>query len=127
MQLPEHLFVSSVDGTLFDTRLPDWSAHPLRADYCRTHREIRSTLQLRATIRAGKYAWPGGYQMFFITYDGEALSFESVRDNYSRCAYSMRHGINDGWRIVGCDINYEDGNLFCAHSGERIHSAYAEE
>ena len=121
--LPEYLFESD-DGALYDTRRANWSATPLRADYKRTHRHIDNTLQLRATLRAGAYAWPGGYPMFFITSDGESLSFESVRDEYYQCAYSMRHRIDDGWRIVGCDINYEDTELTCDHSGARIPSAY---
>lgn len=122
--LPEHLFVSSVDGALFDTRREAWSARPLREVYSRTFAHIGNTLELRATLRAGPYAWPGRYQMFFIASDGEALSFDTVRKNYYQCAYSMRYGIRDGWHIVGCDINYENSELTCAHSGERIPPAY---
>lgn len=127
MNLHEHLFVSSVDGALFDTRVESWAAHPLRAVYKRTFREIDTSHQLRATLRNGAYAWPGGYPMYFIASDGEALSFEAVQAEYFQCAYSMRHRINDGWRIVGCDINWEDAELTCAHTGKRIPSAYAED
>jgi len=90
-----HLFVSS-DGALFDTRRADWSATPLRADYRRTHREINTTIELRATLRAGPCAWPGGYPLYFITDDGEALSFETVRAEYRQCAYSARNEVSDG-------------------------------
>jgi hypothetical protein len=38
----------------------------------------------------------------------------------------VRHKVNDGWRVVACDTNWEDGELYCDHSGERIESAYAE-
>jgi hypothetical protein len=39
----------------------------------------------------------------------------------------MRHGVNDGWRVIGCDVNWEDPSLYCDHTGARIPSAYAEE
>jgi hypothetical protein len=38
----------------------------------------------------------------------------------------MRNKVNDGWRVVACDTNWEDASLYCDHSGERIESAYAE-
>ena len=126
MKLPEHLFVSS-DGALHDTRRPDWSRHPLRAGYKWTHGTIETTIQLRATLRAGPYAWPGGYPLFFLTSDGEALSFETVRAEYAQVSRAVRDKSNDGWRVVGCTINYEDAELTCAHSGNRIESAYGEE
>ena len=125
--LPDYLFVSSCDGALYDTRMPEWPAHPLRTPYARTFSRINTGAELRATLRAGPYAWPGGYQMYFITSDGAALSFESARAEFRQCAYALRHRLNDGWRIVACDINYEDGELYCDHSGERIPSAYAED
>lgn len=127
MKLADRLFVSSCDGALYDTRVSNWSAHPLRPVYCRTFAKIANTQELRATLRAGPYAWPGGYQMYFIANDGAALSFESVRENYYQCAYSIRNKINDGWRIVACDINYEDNDLTCSHSGARIPAAYSED
>jgi hypothetical protein len=123
-KLAEHLFVSSCDGALHDTRMLDWSKHPIRPDYARTFARINNSLQLRATIRAGAYAWPGGYQMYLIANDGEALCFDCAQTQYYQCAYSIRHGINDGWRIVGCDINYEDPDLYCAHCSKSIPSAY---
>ena len=86
-----------------------------------------TTKDLKTQLRAGEYAWPGGYPLFFVANDGEALSFEAVRDNLKIVIHSMRHQINDGWRVIGCDINYEDPSLFCAHTGKRIESAYAEE
>jgi hypothetical protein len=119
----EHLFVSD-DGSLYDTRAVDWANHPLRADYRRTHCEINSTIELRATLRAGAYAWPGGYPLYFITSDGCALSFETVRAEYAQCSRAIRERSRDGWRIVGCEVNWEDDELTCDHSGARIQSAY---
>ena len=95
-----------------------------RENYCRTHREIDTVADLKATIRAGKYAWPGGYPMFFITSDGAALSFEAVEQEFYQVVYSIRNKIDDGWRVVGCDINYENADLVCDHTGNPIESAY---
>jgi len=38
----------------------------------------------------------------------------------------MRNNVNDGWRVVACEANWEDAELYCDYSGERIESAYAE-
>ena len=32
LKLPDHLFCDSCAGSLFDTRMPNWSANPVRAD-----------------------------------------------------------------------------------------------
>lgn len=93
----------------------------------RHHRTIVNGLQLRETLRSGPFVWPGGYPLYFVTDDGEALSFESVRANIRQVLRSIRDGANDGWRVLGVDVNYEDPALFCAHSGERIPSAYSED
>jgi len=121
-----HLFASD-SGELFDTRLPDWSHKPLRDNFKRRHRDITSTADLRATLRAGPYAWPGGYPLYFITSDGAALSFEAVRSELRNVLWSMQNRVSDGWRVVACDINYEDGDLRCDHTGKRIPSAYGDE
>ena len=99
--LLDHLFVSSCDGALHDTRIADWhKLPPLRANYARTHGRIRSAADLKATLRAGAYAWPGGYPLYFLTSDGGALSFATVRDNLARVLDSIATGTNDGWRVV---------------------------
>lgn len=126
LKLPDHLFSDSCDGSLFDTRLPNWSANPVRAIYRRTFGRITNTLELRATLRAGAHAWPGGYPLYFITSDGAALSFDTVRAEYAQCARSTRDKLHDGWQIVACDVNWEDAELTCAHSGRPIQSAYGE-
>jgi hypothetical protein len=74
------------------------------------------------------YAWPGGYPRYFICSDGAALSFAAASD----CVDLIRDAIaendtNSGWRVIGCDINWEDAELYCDHTGERIESAYAEQ
>ena len=75
-----------------------------------------------------KYAWPGGYPMFAVCADGGALSHKAVIDNY-RIIYraTQNKGTDRQWEVVGVDINWEDPDLYCDHTGQRIESAYCEE
>jgi len=126
MKLPKHLIVAECDGCLYDTRADKWHLkQPVRPNYKWTHRLINTCAELKATLRAGEYAWPGGYPMHFITEDGAALSFKAVREELRCVLDSIKAGGRDGWRVIGCQINWEDGNLLCDHTGERIPSAYA--
>jgi hypothetical protein len=88
---------------------------------------IKTTSDLKNAIRSGAYTFPGCYPLFFITSDGAALSFEAARANLRSIFDSMRNRINDGWRVVGYDVNWEDPALYCDHTGKRIESAYAED
>ena len=87
---------------------------------------IAKSIELRKAIRA-KYAWPGGYPMFLVMADGEALCMDCARKEYKQIAYANRHGLRDGWKTEGADVNWEDNNLFCAHCGAQIESAYGEQ
>jgi hypothetical protein len=91
--------------------------------------EIRTVQQFRGAVQYGPYAWPGGYPLFFLTDEGEALSFEALDepDVTEAIERAIEHGLRDGWRVVGVAINWEDSDLRCAHTGERIPSAYADE
>jgi hypothetical protein len=87
-----------------------------------------TTQQLKEQLRSGAYAWPGGYPLYFVTSDCEVLSFETVRKEIKQVLWSIRNKDNTGgWRVIGVDVNYEDPELFCDHSGKRIESAYAED
>lgn len=87
---------------------------------------INSISDFRIAIRNGKFAWPGGYPCYFITSDGSALSFEAARKERRNILDSIANNHNDGWRVIGLDINWENDNLYCDHTGKRIQSAYAE-
>lgn len=124
--LPPHLFACD-DGALYDTRNPAWSReNPLRPVFNRSFGTIENAAQLKATLRAGSYAWPGGYPLYFLASDGEALSFEAVRENLREILFAIATHSRCGWRVVGCAINWEDTALYCAHSGAKIESAYGE-
>ncbi len=87
---------------------------------------IKTISDFRRAMRNGQYAWPGGYPLYFITSDGEALSFDSARENRRLILDSIATQTDDGWRVVGCEVNWEDSELYCADTGERIASAYAD-
>lgn len=74
------------------------------------------------------YAWPGGYPRYFVCADGEALSFDSAKLNQALIVDAIRDNEpRSEWRVIGCEINWEDPDLVCAHSGGRIESAYGED
>ena len=121
-----HLFLSA-DGDLFDTRQPEWKAQPLRRRFCYRHAMIETLADLKATLRAGRSSDLAGYPLFFVTWDDQILSFSAVLGNWPDVVASYLHrNRRDGWGIVGCGVNYEGGDLRCAHTGKRIPSAYAE-
>jgi hypothetical protein len=121
----KHLFASESDGGLYDTRESQWYEKPaLRPVYSRHYQQIESMHQLKACLRAGQFAFPGGYPMFFMTHDGGVLSFESVREEWRTICRDST--LDSCWLIVGLCINYEDESLYCDHSNKPIESAYGE-
>lgn len=121
----DYLFVSSADGALYDTRAKDWNKlAPLRANFQRTHSRIKSVADYKATLRNGAFAWPGGYPLYLICSDGAALCFACGRKGFRNIAESIAARSDDGWRVVACDINYEDSDLTCDHCNKSIDSAY---
>jgi hypothetical protein len=89
--------------------------------------QVNTIHDFRRAIRNGAYAWPGGYPLYFITSDGAALSFDAAKAERRNILQSIAHRSNDGWRVIGADVNWEDQDLTCDHTGERIPSAYGED
>lgn len=121
--MPEHLFVSEADGSLYDTRNPYWHKNPpLRKVYRRAFRKIDSTAQLKATLRHGPYVFPGAYTLYFVTADGLTLSFEAVRQNLRDVLEAIKFDLrNTGWRVVGCDVvESSEETIYCDVTGELI-------
>ena len=126
--MKDHFMISETDGALYDTRDSNWSKNPpLREKYSWHFRNIETVAQFKATLRAGQYAFPGGYELLFIANDGGAICFDCAKKEFHLIADSIRNGHNDGWRIVTCDMVdlYEDG-LACDHCG-RIMVEFSEE
>lgn len=79
------------------------------------------------TANHGGRCWPGLYPVYFITSDGEALSWDAAKKKEALICEAIDSKSNCGWRVVAAEINYEDPALFCCHSNQRIPSAYAED
>lgn len=93
---------------------------------------IRNVRDLVDSLEEGKYTSLGSYPKFWQCADGGTLSYEAVKENWREIRRAIRlqggKGYSDSqWRVVACDVNYEDPELYCDHTGERIESAYAED
>jgi len=87
---------------------------------------INTISDFRRAVRNGPYAWPGGYPFYFITSDGAVLSFMAAKKERRNILEAIRDKDHSGWRVIAVDINWEDPELYCDHTGKRIESAYAE-
>jgi hypothetical protein len=85
-----------------------------------------TSTEFTSQLKAGAYAWPGGYPLYFVTKDGAALSFDAAKENCELITGSIDDDSNDGWQVICCAVNWEDSELICDHTGEKIESAYAE-
>lgn len=98
---------------------------------------MKTLREVKTALRDGPYAWPGGYPLYFLCDDGEALCFACVRKQWREVVSAhlrMRqcHGHRvprdiSQWLVVAIDTNWEDPDLRCAHCDSRIESAYAED
>jgi hypothetical protein len=94
---------------------------------------IYTVKQLMHDLRSGKFTSIGCYPTYFIAADGEALSHEAVRENLWQVARATRDYPREKWNldvrqwtVIGFDVNWENADLYCAHTNKRIESAYAE-
>jgi hypothetical protein len=79
-------------------------------------------------LKAGCFAWPGGYPKYFVTSDGAALCFPCAKKEGALITSALRdNDTRSGWHVAGVDVNWEDSALFCDHCSKRIESAYAED
>ena len=114
--MKQHYMVSECDGGLYDTRLPKWSEKPIREKYALTHARIRNASELKATLRAGEFTFPGGYLLAFGTKDGACLCFDCVRSEFANVLDSVKHNINDGWNVDSCFIvDHMEIAVYCDH------------
>ncbi len=129
MELKPHFMISESDGGLYDTRAPNWSHAPLRPDYARHFTTIETAAQFKATIRAGGYAWPGGYSLALYCADGGALCFDCGRKEARAILDSIMTDCRDGWRVIGCGVEYdgEESGVNCDHCGAAISEASEED
>jgi len=85
---------------------------------------INSISDFRKAVRNGPYAWPGGYPLYWLMDDGASCAFEVCKMERRNMLEALANKSNDGWRPIALEVNWEDGEMFCAHTGEQIESAY---
>jgi hypothetical protein len=120
-------FFTHSDGSR--VRLPISKSGPVSLERLRYRmhcRDIGDTRDLRATLRAGKYTTYGSYPIYLIVSDGACLCMDCGRAEYRSISNAIRSGVNDGWRVIHCDVNYES-DLTCEHCSNKIESAYGSE
>jgi hypothetical protein len=88
--------------------------------------QIKSISDFRCAVRNGPYAWPGGYPLYWLMSDGEACAFSVASTERRNMLQAIRDNCRNGWRPVALEINWEDTELYCAHTGSHIESAYGE-
>lgn len=85
---------------------------------------IETVDQFQEILRHGPF-W-SGYPIYFIMSDGRAMSFAAAEYYAPLIEDSLEYDIDDGWLVIGANVNWEDSNLICAATGARIESAYGE-
>lgn len=96
---------------------------PLFARHCR---DITTGAELRASLRAGPYVWPGGYALAYVTTDGATLCHACARTEFAQCAYALRHNVRNGWHITGVMSEADtDDTGVCDHCGHEIWPGHA--
>ncbi len=83
--------------------------------------------EFNAILSQGAYAWPGGYPLYFVMADGGAMSFKAVEAEADRIRTEINEPSDKEWHPLGVEVNWEDPDLYCDHTNERIESAYAED
>lgn len=80
--------------------------------------------------KLASYAWPGGYEVHYITKDCTILCHNCANgENGSRAAEILDPECpdDDQWRIIACDVHWEedkDSELHCDHCNRRIEPEY---
>jgi hypothetical protein len=85
-----------------------------------------SLSEIKKLLRAGPYAWPGGYPLYFVMGDGTPASFSGVRNEWKRIcrAYLDQSDCFEAdWLIIGCEINWDE-EMICELSHDLIPAAY---
>lgn len=68
------------------------------------------------------YAWPGGYNLYYVTKDGGCLCAKCANENLNMTLDKDY----DQWFIVGQEINYEDPDLQCDNCYGEIPASYGD-
>ena len=92
-------------------------------------RNISTPWDLRAEVKNGGHAWPGGYPIVLVCADGEmasvaALARKENRDALRRAMADIQYRANE--RPMYAWVYFEGPDAVCAYTGEIIESAYGD-
>lgn len=77
---------------------------------------IKTVSDFRRAVRIGPYAWPGGYDLYFITSDGGCICHACANKERRNIADSVATKCDDGWRVVALEATCDtDGPVQCDH------------
>lgn len=76
-------------------------------------------------LREGRFTSVGSYPIFYVTCRCDVLSVDHVLANALDYGRKARCGDRDA--IAAADVNWENPELYCDATGDRIESAYAED
>ncbi len=62
------------------------------------------------------FAWPGGYEKFAITSDGEYLCHQCVKKEFKTILHSTLFSYSDGWQVAALEAECNtDSETICSH------------
>lgn len=81
-----------------------------------------------------KYAWPGGYPVYYFVRDGmrndetgQLELSDHDKGEYVCCANCAAKVREADMVLSAQEVNWETSDLYCEYCNERIESAYAED
>lgn len=88
-----------------------------------TQREI-----LRDVYRAARhpFAFPGGYPLVLVMYDGEMCCTQCAAKEFRQIADATLNRDRSGWRVAGVEVYWEGPAVACCNCDGMIESAYGE-
>lgn len=113
--MPSYEFMTH-EGNLYRYPVGSLKGVLLRENFAKHHLRIESTRDFLACLRAGEFAFPGGYRLAFITDDSELICYSCIRENIYSVIHSIRYGLSDGWRVYALTFTDEDiCPVYCGH------------
>ena len=117
-------FVISRKYSWSDKRFRESHSYPVKTKWAEVLKDWASTSDIIRPIRRKWRTFTdlGGYPLFYVTKDCGVLCPKCANKNLK-----LTLGDDPQWRIVDCDINYEDTSLYCDNCNELVESAYGED
>jgi hypothetical protein len=94
-----------------------------RNGWHRRVRRARPPSGRNAALKLDAYAWPGGYQMYYVTVDGGTLCPDCANCKEVKQADPDCPGDRQ-WDVADSEINYEDPFLYCDNCNKTIDPSY---